>query len=498
MTNRNKIFGVTCIIFCLGIAAVTAQKASGGTAKTDNSIEAFINDAWEISAEAAEIKTAYQNACLSYDISIYGLYPQLSIELPQTVTRVTGADTYIQDQQLTLEGRYLLNSSAGIYASQKLPGGGNVLAQAAYTLSKVQGMQDYLQMPSFSLEINQPLGYGIAGFKNDPEQKKNRLALENARLTYKIAQNKFLLNIVEMLKQKDENALSCRYYELSVKSLSAKHNENQILKKQGRITESDSWKTDRGLLSARRNLAKAYYERDTLNADWQTCFGDCTIELTAEKRKTFIDQLSSYTESDLPDTVSSAQQQIQNRTEVALQKFREGENNHVPTISLSCSASPDTDAYYYYTKWNTSWEKLFSNPCLWEISFSVGLKYNIETFEEKHLRKELYKNSADLLTKSLEEEQKKDKLNRVGLIKKIQSIRTLRNEFEEEWENEEQSISDLEKLHAENLVTDYDYFSGQTESTAFEKDYADAEWNCIEDILNLAILTGAKLSFFTE
>jgi hypothetical protein len=56
-----------------------------------------------------------------------------------------GAATYIENKQLTLNGRNIVSSGVGVGLEQRLPRGGRISAETKYALAKIADMFDFQQ-----------------------------------------------------------------------------------------------------------------------------------------------------------------------------------------------------------------------------------------------------------------------------------------------------------------------------------------------------------------
>jgi hypothetical protein len=493
--NRNILFFLLFFFTLMPLAGQNLERDILSNKKHTAEIEELLKTAWENSSEAKQVKAAYAEACILYNLQNLDRYPQFSIYLPQTIIPSSGANTYILRQSVTQEGRTVLKSAAGVKLKQKLPGDGSISADTSYTMSKVWDQTNYLQWPSISLEIQQPLGPGAFSSNNDPDKKKSQLALEKAEIEYCSAYASFILHVIGILKTQNVAAFSCQYYEMSQKSCEETHQENELLKKQERISAVEFWKSERALLSAERNTAKARFELDAAIASCTSLLGveSTNISITSEALEKYSKVLSAAGIGiDIQPGVSNEQRSLQNQAMTVLQDSRKDKSSHAPIVSLSLSAAPDYNSYYYYSDWNQSWAQLLENPYPWDVSISLNIKYSIKTLKEKKLRNTLYQTQMVTIQNSLNDLKKKQALERIRLIEQIKSSNAYRESLSRGRAQEIQNSEDCDALYAKGLITTAEYFAGKAEAIAFEKELAEADWEYIETCLQLMILDGSN------
>jgi hypothetical protein len=493
--NQNILFFLLLFCTLMPLAGQNSENDILSNKKHTADIKELLKTAWENSSEAKQVKAAYAEACITYNLQNLDRYPQFSIYLPQTIMPSSGANTYILGQSVTQEGHALLKSAAGVNLKQKLPGDGSISVGTSYTMSKVWDQANYLQGPSISLEIQQPLGPGAFSSNDDPDKKKAQLSLEKAEIEYNSACASFMLHVIGILKTQNVAALSCQYYEMSQKSCEETHEENELHKKQERISAVKYWESERALLSAERNTAKARFELDAAIASCTSLLGvDSTnISITSEALDDFTKVLSAAGIGiDIQSGVSNEQRSLRNQAMTVFQDSRKDGSSHAPIVSLSFSAAPDYDSYYYYSDWKHSWAQLLENPYLWDISISLNIKYSINTLKEKKLRNTLYQTQMEAIQNSLDDLKKKQALERIRLIEQIKSSNAYRESLTRGRAQEIQNSEDCDALYVKGLITAAEYFAGKAEAIAFEKELAEADWEYIESSLQLVILDGSN------
>jgi hypothetical protein len=466
-------------------------------AAQEDSIRRMITSAWEKSVVGVQAKSDYEKALTTYEIFVCSLQAHFTLEFPQSWNRVSGAATYIENKQLTLSGRNIVSSGVGVGLEQRLPGGGRISAETKYAFAGIADMSDFLQKPYFSAGITQPVGAGLFSIYGYPEKGKARLALENAEIQYQKEFGNFFIQIFSVMRQKSEDELICSQYGYTVKSLEQKHMENSFLQKQGRLSASDMWKTERELLSARRNLIKAEYEKNCSEEEWENTFTNSTCKISSDELDSFVEGLQQYLDVQNTNSVCSIEQKLlKNKVDSAETEYRMKDISCAPVVSLLCIAYPDSDAYYYYTPLNNSFDTLFENPNLWNFSVTLDLKYTVEAQMERKLRKKKYQDTLVSLNVSLSEQQRKDESEKQALLSKIRNVGQLRGQLLCQRINEDRNEADLDELYNKHMVTKEEYFSGKAELIGFRKDMIDADWDYLENIIKLAILKRYDLSAY--
>lgn len=447
--------------------------------------------AWEHSTEAEIYRQDYVLSQLNYDLKITDWKPSISIIMPQSLTHVSGINTYIDEQSLTTSGRNIYSTGIIAKLEQKTSYNGLISLSTAYSTSRIVNQTRYLQFPKVSLNIEQPLCPDFFRLNSDPEKKILQLELTKGLLEYNNQKGLFIVSCLDIINSQIVTENIYQYQNILDKALTQKKVEFETLYEQGRLSDSDLLQCTQDMLSKHRDLLTASYNADIANTHFVTFFHHESIFITSK----MLDQFSLL----IPNTFLESSFELQKLSNQLLSdetRYRINLSKYAPVLSFGVLTEPDTDAYYIYSTWKRSWDNLFSDSPFLKTTINLSFSFNTDTFNEKKVQEDIYnQNKIKILTTidSLKEQQVK---NSLCIQKYLNSLQQYYNQLLIESNKQDTILEDYRKLFIQGQITESDYLFHTAQSKLVENERTEVLLDIIRYKLQLCLLNGTNFDSF--
>lgn len=428
--------------------------------------------------------------------------PYFQFNINQKFLDTRGDSFNYLNKYLNYERIQIYSPNINFSFTKKLPKNGSISLSTGYGFNYLINQNAYLQIPQFQLTFEQNIGFKFLTLFNTPPERQIIInEVEKAKLIFinqLIIQFQAILNLIQqidIINSEIKYLLSLtNQYDTEVKTTNEKY-----LK--GLQSSLETHYITHKYMESLNELETLVLQKENILNEIKIIIP--TFEETdIEKNRIHLDNMINkiYKNILIEEQTIAENNDSKIFNNMLIQEdlnYKIKEINYLPTLYVETILLPDSNTYSNYTDWYKSFRNLIDYPYPINFQTKIGIKINFETKKAKNLRKELYLAERKVIEKELISTNQKQINEYNVLIEQIDLCNKYLRTLSDELITEESFRKKRKKLLEEKLITQNDFFQGETLFFLMKKNYITNFWKSINSKLKIISLSSQNKNILT-